>query len=191
MAALDIQDAYLHVPIASNKKKFLAFTHGSDLYFFRALPFGLSTAPYVFTRLLSYPMEVLRKSGVTILPYLDDLVLWAGTREKLELDIQKTTSLLSELGFRLNWKNSRPFPSQELVWLGVRWLPTPHLCVLSEELIIKIRSRARELQKAQKTTRQSLESFQGLTAFAAQLIPRGKLKAHYIAQIVGQCMNQD
>ena len=74
MCTLDIKDAYLHVPIHPRMQKFLAFMWGSKLYFFRALPFGLTSAPYVFTRLMKFPLSILRKQGVNALAYLDDWI---------------------------------------------------------------------------------------------------------------------
>ena len=43
---------------------------------FRALPFGLSPAPYIFSRIVSYPLKVFREKGVNLLGYLDDIVIW-------------------------------------------------------------------------------------------------------------------
>ncbi|WP_411025360.1 reverse transcriptase domain-containing protein, partial [Salmonella sp. s55004] len=48
-ASLDLQDAYLHIPIAEDNQQFLAFRYKGQSYKFRSLPFGLSTAPRVFT----------------------------------------------------------------------------------------------------------------------------------------------
>ena len=56
-ASLDLQDAYLHVPIRKNLHKFMAFSHGHQLYFFKVLPFGLNVAPMIFTKILKYPLS--------------------------------------------------------------------------------------------------------------------------------------
>ena len=40
MAALDISEAYTHIPICRNLHRYLAFSFHNQLYFFRALPFG-------------------------------------------------------------------------------------------------------------------------------------------------------
>lgn len=52
MATLDIKDAYYLVPIVKEHRKFLRFYCNQDLYEFTCLPFGLCTAPYVFTKLM-------------------------------------------------------------------------------------------------------------------------------------------
>lgn len=51
MASLDLEDAYLMIPIHESHRKCLRFTFQGVLYEFIALPFGLSTAPYIFTKI--------------------------------------------------------------------------------------------------------------------------------------------
>ena len=46
--SLDLTDAYLHVPIHRQSRKYLRFTLRGRVYQFKALPFGLSTSPFVF-----------------------------------------------------------------------------------------------------------------------------------------------
>ena len=48
---IDLQDAYFHVPIHPSIRKYLRFAFENKVYQFRVLPFGLNTAPQIFTRL--------------------------------------------------------------------------------------------------------------------------------------------
>ena len=57
MISLDLKDAYVHVPIFPSHRKFLRFAltdrQGSlHVYQWKVLPFGLATAPRLFTKLL-------------------------------------------------------------------------------------------------------------------------------------------
>ena len=45
MASLDLQDAYLHIPIRPTLHKFLAFRTGTQLWFFKVLPLWSFTSP--------------------------------------------------------------------------------------------------------------------------------------------------
>ena len=45
-------DAYLHIPIHPASRKYLRFSLEGTIYQFRALPFGISTALFVFTNLM-------------------------------------------------------------------------------------------------------------------------------------------
>ena len=52
--SLDLTDAYLHVLIHPMSRKYLRFTLNNKIFQFRALSFGLSTSPFVFTQLYIY-----------------------------------------------------------------------------------------------------------------------------------------
>ena len=53
LASLDLKDAYFQIPIHRSSRKLLRFTSEGTVYQFRALCFGLSTAPQVFTRVFA------------------------------------------------------------------------------------------------------------------------------------------
>ena len=46
---IDLSDAFLHIPIHSNSRKYLRFCHRSQVFQFTSLPFGLATATQIFT----------------------------------------------------------------------------------------------------------------------------------------------
>ncbi|XP_076236334.1 uncharacterized protein LOC143180473 [Calliopsis andreniformis] len=75
MATLDLKEAYYLIPIAESSKKFLRFNFQGKLFEFNCLPFGLNTAPYVFTKLMRPVISYLRKQDITSVIYLDDILL--------------------------------------------------------------------------------------------------------------------
>ena len=119
--SIDLTDAFWHVPIASPFRPWLGFALGRKRYRFRVLPFGLSIAPRVFTKLVTAALNQLRLKGVQIVAYLDDLLVWARTREQCERDVRVATDFLVSLGFHINYKKSRLVPSQVFEWLGIQW----------------------------------------------------------------------
>ncbi|CAJ0947373.1 unnamed protein product [Ranitomeya imitator] len=68
-----------------------------DHYQFVALPFGLATAPRVFTKVMAATMDVLHSRGIVVVPYLDDLIK-APTFKDCELSVSITTDTLSRIG---------------------------------------------------------------------------------------------
>ena len=54
MGKLDIMDAFFHVEVNPAFRKYLGFRWGNQYWRFRAMPFGLTTAPAVFTSKLSF-----------------------------------------------------------------------------------------------------------------------------------------
>ena len=73
---IDLQDAYLHIPMRDNLHKYLAFVHNKKLFFFKALPFGLSVAPALFTSVLKHPLGLLHQLGISVIAFLDDWIIW-------------------------------------------------------------------------------------------------------------------
>ena len=47
--SIDFKDAHFHIPIQGQSRKYLRFHVQGQIYQFKALPFGLSTAPMEFT----------------------------------------------------------------------------------------------------------------------------------------------
>ena len=78
MIAFDLKSGYHHVDIHQDSQKFLTFawkcpqTGLLKFYAFTVLPFGLATAPYVFTKCLKPLEKYWRLQGVKIALFLDD-----------------------------------------------------------------------------------------------------------------------
>ena len=45
VSSIDLSDAYLHIPIHPNSRKYLRFCYKAQVFQFTSLPFGLATAP--------------------------------------------------------------------------------------------------------------------------------------------------
>lgn len=148
LASLDIEDAYLHVPVQPSLQRFLAFSHGDNLFFFQALPFGLTSAPYIFSRLMAYPLQILRNLQVPVLAYLDDWIVWEQSPDKLQEATAITLRTLQNLGFRINWGKSCLLPTQDLTWLGVRWMPHESSLGLTKKFQIKLQGKWSTAQRA-------------------------------------------
>ena len=79
LVSLDLQDAYLQVPVHPSSRRYLRFCMGESVYQFRALCFGLSTAPQVFTRVMAPVSAIMHRHGFRVLRYLDDWLVLAST----------------------------------------------------------------------------------------------------------------
>jgi Reverse transcriptase (RNA-dependent DNA polymerase) len=83
------------------------------------MPFGLSSAPRAFTKILKVVMAFLRKKGIRIIIYLDDILILNGPREGLLADLELVVELLHALGFIVNQDKSVFFPTQIIEYLGL------------------------------------------------------------------------
>ena len=75
MVSLDLQDAYLQVPVHHDSRRYLRFVVEGRTYQFRVLCFGLITTPQVFTKIMAPVPAILHKYGVRMLRYLDDWLI--------------------------------------------------------------------------------------------------------------------
>ena len=87
LATIDLQDAYFLVPIAYEDRRFLRFRFQNQLFQFRVLPFGLASAPYIFTKILKPVVSTFRERGFLSIVYLDDFLLIAFSYQKCLSDI--------------------------------------------------------------------------------------------------------
>ena len=96
---IDLQDAYFHVPIHPSSRKYLRFAFENRMYQFQVLPFGLNTAPQVFTRLGHTVTAYLHRQGVSVTPYLDDWLVHHPDRQiLLRLDLGRALLPESKAG---------------------------------------------------------------------------------------------
>jgi len=118
LSTLDLKDAYYTVPMHKNFRKYLRFTFNGDIYEFTCLPFGLCTAPCVFTKLMKPVTRYLREKGIRLIIYLDDFLIIGSTYNECKRHFEFTKSLLESLGFIVNKKKSVLEPTNSLKFLG-------------------------------------------------------------------------
>ena len=85
------------------------------------LPLGLSSAPYVFTKVLKPLKKYWRIQGLCIAIFLDDG--WAIVRdtESCRIKARDVRADLRNAGFVVNEDKSVGEPTQALDWLGITW----------------------------------------------------------------------
>ena len=97
--SLNLTDAYFHIPINRKSRRFLRFHFMGKTYQFRALPFGLAPAPYVFSRTVKAVVKHCRRMGMRLHSYLDD---WLQPSRSQVMSLFHRNQLLStvlSLGF--------------------------------------------------------------------------------------------
>ena len=118
LASVDLRDAYYTVPVHPADRKFLKFFWKNQLWQFKVLPNGLSTAPRLFTKLLKPMFTQLREQGHVLIGYLDDTLIIGESESQTAKTVQATTSILAQLGFLVHPDKSVLCPTQEIQFLG-------------------------------------------------------------------------
>ena len=119
MASIDLKEAYLQVPVHPDSRHFLRFVFRDRVFQFKALCFGLSTAPQVFTRVMAPVSAILHSMGIRMRRYLDDWLVQSSSQASLLRDLQTVLQLCHELGIVVNPQKSNLVPSQVVQYLGV------------------------------------------------------------------------
>lgn len=118
MAVVDLKDAYFVIPINQSHRKYLRFIFEGNLYQFNCVPFGLATAPFLFTKMLKPLIQFLRAKGLMSINYLDDFLLLGSSREDCLNNLNITISMLESLGFIVNYDKSSLYPERRCKYLG-------------------------------------------------------------------------
>ena len=91
VTSIDFKDAYFHIPIQEQSRKYLRFHVQGQTYQFKALPFGLATAPLEFTVVAKKVKLMAMHKGIRIHQYLDD---WLVRAKSHQVCLQHTRDLL-------------------------------------------------------------------------------------------------
>lgn len=117
----DLKSGYFHYDVCTKQQTYLGFYLNNKFYCFTVLAFGLSSAPYLFTKCLRPIVKYWRENAVDIVLYLDDgLGIGKHKQEASECSSFVKTSLL-KAWFLINMDKSIFEPVQCLKWLGLVW----------------------------------------------------------------------
>ena len=176
MASIDLKEAYLQVPVHPASRHFLRFMLRGTVYQFKALCFGLSTAPQVFTRVMAPVSAILHSLGIRMRRYLDDWLVQSSSRESLLEDLHTVLQLCQELGIVINPQKSNLIPSQVVQYLGVVIVSTSFRASPLVDRISRLRSTAAEFQSCASPTANLWLSLLGVLSSLAHLVPGGRLR---------------
>ena len=176
LASIDLKEAHLQVPVHPASRHFLRFMFRGTVYRFKALCFGLSTAPQVFTRVMAPVSAILHSLGIRMRRYLDVWLVQSSSRESLHEDLQTVLQFCQELGIVIYPQKSNLIPSQVVQYLGVVIDSTSFRASPSVERISRLRSTAAEFQSCASPTVSLWLSLLGVLSSLAHLVPGGRLR---------------
>ena len=142
MASFDLREAYLQVPVHPASRHFLRFLLRDTVYQFKALCFGLSTAPQVFTWVMAPVSAILHSLGIRMRRYLADGLVQSSSQESLLVVLPTVLRLCQELGIVIHPRKSNLIPSQVVQYLWVVIDSTSFRASLSVERISRLRFTA-------------------------------------------------
>lgn len=120
LAKMDIRQAYRNVPVAPDDKALLGIQWDGHTYIDQVLPFGLRSAPMIFSALADALLWIMKKKGVSwAIHYIDDfLTIGAPSSEECLQNTLIMQSVCDTAGLPLELSKSVG-PTTQLVFLGI------------------------------------------------------------------------
>jgi len=174
-ASIDLKEAYNLIPIYKEHRKFLRFIWNGKLYEFSCLAFGLSTGPRVFTKLLKPVIAFLRSNGITLVIYIDDILIIGSSYDDCKSSVDRTIEVLESLGFVINRCKSQLSPSQVIRYLGFIFDSNLMSISLPTDKRHKIVKLCSTIKRRRSVTVQKFSEFIGLLISACPAVPYGML----------------
>ena len=120
---------------------------------FTVLPFGLSSAPYIFTKLIRLLIRHWRDLGINATIFLDenvDIKIPLIYRSSIQIRLNQNSS-----GFVSNDEKSVCVPTQHITWLGLDWNGENGTISIAAHCLEKLTSSlSRILNQTEVTARQ-------------------------------------
>ena len=182
LAKLDLKEAYRTVPVHPADQALLAVQHKGVVYIDRALPFGLRSAPKIFSALVDGLMWLLYQRGVRFaLHYLDDFLLLGPPNSDIcKQALATTLALCDEVGLPVApEKTEGPAPS--LTFLGIEIHTLTNQLRLPQDKLDRLqRAMSEWMRPGRQSTpkrsgsKRSLLSLIGLLNHAAKVVGPGR-----------------
>ena len=185
MTKLNLKDAYLTIAMNPQSQKFLRFIWKGKTYQFKALPFGLNVAPLVFTKLLKPIAAFLRKQGIRLILYLDDMRIIGSSAQETMQFTHIAMYLLASLGFTIHEEKSITTPTQIITFLGFTINSITRQISLPPEKVTKTLILCRQMLTAETVSLRSLAQLLGLLESHRPAIWKAPLHFHHLqAQLI-------
>lgn len=174
-AKLDLTQAYFHVPIKTQHRRFLSLISDGRVLQMTCLPFGLSSAPLTFARLSNWIASQLRDRGIRIIVYLDDFLLADQNPVCLRHHVSEAILFMETLGWSINRDKSLEIPTTRIEYLGIIWDTQNDVICLPEKKKASLRKDLEEVVNHGVWSWALGKKLLGKLSFASFVIPLGRL----------------
>lgn len=173
---MDIKDAYRIIPVHPEDHHLLAISWEEKTYIDRALPFGLRSAPLIFTAVADAISWAIHCRGIRFfIHYLDDFLFFgtAGTLEAAQA-AHTAASIFNELGIPVAEKKTEG-PATSLTFLGILIDTVAMQLRIPEAKLGRLQELTTHWMAKKACTRRELESLLGHLSHAATVIHPGRV----------------
>jgi hypothetical protein len=187
MMKVDIRDAYLHIAMAEKHRNYLAFVWRGRRYRFKALAFGISTAPRIFTKVMRAALKPLREKGMRMVAYLDDICILGHTKEETMKQAEELRTHMEKLGFILSPTKCSLVPEQKGEFLGFTVDTVKMECCLPEMKMKKLKKDIQSILRQPVIQLRKLASVVGkINATSPAVLTARVMSRSLVNELVGQ-----
>ena len=116
---------------------------------------------------------MLSNRGVSVINYLDDLLIMSKTKTQNWLDLDLTINLLTSLGFMINWDKVCP-PCQDITFLGIQVNSLNRTLSLPPPKLTKLKDLIHSWQLKKRCSKKELLSLLGRLNWACRVVRGGR-----------------
>ena len=140
MVSLDLQDAYLQVPVHPSFCRYLRFCLGDSVLQFRSFCFVLSTALHTFICVMALVSSVMHRYGFRIVRYLDDWLVLGSSFQEIVRARDFLLWFCQELAGDLHQHREELLDPVSVHRLGMRLQPCPLRVFPTPKCVLKLSS---------------------------------------------------
>ena len=175
LAKLDLENAYRIVPVHPDDRWLLGMEWGGGWYVDTTLPFGLRSAPKIFTALADGLLWIMGHNGIRrAIHYLDDYLFFGspGSRECADA-LRLALSLCKRLGVPVS-KEKIEGPATVLPFLGILLDTTAMELRLPDDKLARLKTTITEWKRKKSCTKRELLSLIGQLQHACKVVRYGR-----------------
>ena len=183
----DIKEAYRSIPVHPHDQQLLGVRWQDHCYVDRMLPFGLRSAPKIFSAVADGLQWIMIQKGIThLLHYLDDYIFVADSVESAIRQKSILVSSFTRLGVPLELSKLEG-PITCLTFLGIEIDTEAFLLRLPGDKLAKLKQELSRCILRKTMTKRELQSLTGLLQFASKVIRPGRqfIRQLYTMQSIG------
>ena len=175
MANMDLKNAYRVLPVHPDDHPLLAVEWKGATYVDTALPFGLRSAPKIFSAFADALAWAMQLQGVSQqLHYLNDfLFVGAPSSQECAHNLHSALKVCSQLGVPVAVQKTEG-PTTSLTFLGIQLDSDAMQLSLAQDKLTRILGLALSWRGRRSATKQELQSLIGHLSHAATVVQHGR-----------------
>ena len=192
MVKVDLKSAYRMVPVHPEDRKLLGMQWKDHVYIDTCLPFGLRSAPRIFTEMADMLEWCAKQQGVShLMHYLDDYITW-GRAGSLECEHYKACLIntCDHLGVLVAQEKCQG-PATTITYLGIEIDSLAMELRLPEDKLRRIRGELGKWTGKKAGRRRELESLLGLLQHASKIVRPGRRFVRRIIKVMTSVRDRD